>query len=236
MTGKVATRHSTKAAERPMAAVPPRGKEACDSAPHPLAIHFPVADAIAALLHPHAEVVVHDVVTDRIARICNSFSSRRPGDASHLVGDPDLSPDQNVYGPYERAERDGARIKSVSAALKDREGNLIGLLCINFDVSKFDEAIQLLTAFVNPGPSPSRILFKQDVREQVNWVVREQLVRLGRRLEALDRADRLVIIKELDKEHIFETRNAVPIVARALGVSRASIYNMLREGRRRVAA
>lgn len=214
-----------------MARAPRSPKRARQDEPHPLAIHFPAAEAVAALLHSHAEVVVHDMATDRIVRIWNSFSSRKPGDTSYVVGDPDLTPDRSVYGPYERADRDGARIKSVTAALRDDAGGLAGLLCINLDMSKFDEAIQLLTAFVRPGPTATRVLFKQDLREQVNWIVREQLVRLGKRLEALERADRLIIIRELDRENVFETRNAAPVVARALGMSRASIYSMLREAR-----
>jgi len=197
--------------------------------PHPLAAHFATAEAIAALLHPHAEVVIHDVVADRIVRIWNSFSARRPGDTSYLVGDPDLIPNRNVYGPYERSERDGAHIKSVSAALRNKDGELAGLLCINFDVSKFDEAVSLLSAFVKPDPREARVLFRKDVREQVNWVVRQELLRFGKRMDLLNRDERLEIIRHLDKANVFETRNAAPLVARALGMSRASVYNMLRD-------
>ena len=173
-------------------------------------------------------MVIHDVFADRIVRIWNAVSSRHSGDTSYLVGDPDLVPDRNVYGPYEKAERDGGRIKSVSAALRNEQGELAGLLCINLDVSKFDEAISMLNAFVRPLAGEARLLFRRDVREQVNWIVREQLLRLGKRMEALDRADRVHILRELDLAHVFETRNAVPLVARALGMSRASLYNMLR--------
>jgi len=42
----------------------------------------PACAAIAALLHPHAEVVVHELATDTIVAIWNPFSGRTVGDPS----------------------------------------------------------------------------------------------------------------------------------------------------------
>ncbi len=43
------------------------------------AVHRPIAQAIAALLHPHAEVVIHDLRSGRIVDIWNAFSHRKAG-------------------------------------------------------------------------------------------------------------------------------------------------------------
>ncbi|WP_193366537.1 PAS domain-containing protein, partial [Inquilinus limosus] len=43
-----------------------------------------VAEAVAALLGPEAEVVLHELATDTILRIVNPLSRRRPGDPSLL--------------------------------------------------------------------------------------------------------------------------------------------------------
>jgi predicted transcriptional regulator YheO len=48
-------------------------------------------------------------------------------------------------------------------------------------------------------------------------------------MEMLKRNERLEIIRHLDKANVFETRNAAPLVARALGISRASVYNLLQD-------
>lgn len=199
--------------------------------PHDLKRHFPTAAAIAALLHPHAEVVVHDIVADTIAGIWNSFSQRRPGDASNLRNDEELAIDQELYGPYEKAQPDGSRVKSVSAALPDAQGKTIGLLCINLDMSKFDQAIDMLKAFVSPTPSMPAVLMRGDVREQVNLAIREESERINKHVDAMNRNDRVEVVRKLDRQGVFQTRNAAPIVARAFNLSRASVYKMLREAR-----
>jgi len=195
-----------------------------------LSRYFPAAEAIAELLRPHAEVVIHDLTNDRIVAIWNAFSNRKKGDPSNLANDEELTLGKSVLGPYEKATPNGDRIKSVSAALADDEG-VPGLLCINFDMSKFDEAISLLKAFASPLKGMPKVLFKNDLREQVNLIIREQLMRMNKRITALDRNDRVTVIRQLDLAHVFETRNAVPLVATAFGISRATLYNLLAEAR-----
>ena len=201
------------------------------TSPGSLAVHFPTAAAIAALLAPQAEVVVHDLRTDRVAGIWNAFSKRKVGDPSHLGDDPELIGEQDVYGPYEKAAADGGRLKSVSAILKDEAGRRIGLLCINFDLAVFDKAIALLGAFAQsqqPRPEP---IFAQDWREQINLGIRAFLQERQLTLKALDRADRVALVGALDAKNLFATRNAALHVANALGVSRATIYNLLADAR-----
>ncbi|GAB7551235.1 PAS domain-containing protein [Novosphingobium sp. 11B] len=190
-----------------------------------------VAEAIATLLHPHAEVVIHDIANDRIAGIWNAFSNRRVGDPSNLRNDPELQSNNIIVGPYEKAERDGGRIKSISAVLPDRQGNRAGYLCINLDMSKFDAAIELLSNFVSsPAPIPE-FLFKGDLREQVNMILRQELLSMKKSMAVLTREDRRCIVRRLDEAHIFQARNSVPLVASALGLGRANLYHILRSVR-----
>ncbi|WP_374381534.1 transcriptional regulator [Dongia sp.] len=201
-------------------------------APGSLAVHFPTAAAIAALLAPQAEVVVHDLRSDRVAGIWNAFSKRKIGDPSHLGDDPELIGERDVYGPYEKAAPDGGRLKSVSAILKDEAGRRVGLLCINFDLAMFDKAMALIGAFTEsqqPRPEP---IFAQDWREQINLGIRAFLQEKQLTLKALDRSDRVALMASLDAQNLFATRNAALHVADALGVSRATIYNLLGDARR----
>ncbi|VEP15300.1 hypothetical protein H1P_3240002 [Hyella patelloides LEGE 07179] len=46
--------------------------------------YLPIAQAIEMLLYPYAEIVLHDLATNTIAAIFNSFSHREPGDDSLL--------------------------------------------------------------------------------------------------------------------------------------------------------
>jgi predicted transcriptional regulator YheO len=64
----------------------------------------PACEAIARLLSPHAEVVLHDPRTDTIAGIWNPVSGRRIGDASLLSELDGLRPaGRDVFGPYPKS-------------------------------------------------------------------------------------------------------------------------------------
>ncbi len=194
-------------------------------------IHRPVAQAIAALLHPHAEVVIHDLRTDRIIDIWNAFSRRKAGDESLLGDDIELHLDRDVYGPYDKANVDGARLKSITAALRDDKGKCIGLMCVNMDVSQFDQAIKLLSAFAAPSEPRPEALFRQDWREHINLVIRAFLESKRKALKALDREERIALIAEIDAAGLFAARNAAPHVASAMNVSRATVYALLNAAR-----
>jgi predicted transcriptional regulator YheO len=196
-----------------------------------LALYFPIGEAVAALLHPHAEVVIHDIATDRVVRIWNAFSKRRPGDPSYLGHDPDLLAGAEIYGPFEKAHDDGGRLKSVSAVLRSAKGERLGFLCINLDLAKLDAAIALLSAFGMPSAALPETLFRHDWREQINLAIRAFLQRTGTSLKALDRSDRVALIGSLDSKGLFEARNAAPLIAKSLGISRASVYGLLAAAR-----
>lgn len=195
------------------------------------AVHRPIAQAIAALLHPHAEVVIHDLRSGRIIDIWNAFSHRKAGDESLLGDDIELHLDRDVYGPYDKANVDGARLKSITAALRGDQGKRIGLMCVNMDVSQFDQAIKLLSAFAAPSELRPEAMFRQDWREHINLVIRAFLERKRRALKALDREERIALIAEIDAAGLFAARNAAPHVASAMSVSRATVYALLSAAR-----
>ncbi|MET1028073.1 MAG: helix-turn-helix domain-containing protein, partial [Dongiaceae bacterium] len=157
------------------------------------------------------------------------------GSPSYLGHDPNLLAEKDTYGPYEKANPDGGRVKSVSAVLRDGKGQRAGFLCINLDVSKFDAAINLLSAFAAPLEARPDPLFHHDWRERINLAIRDFLIQDGKALSALDRSDRIALLARLDDQGLFQTRNAVPFVAQALDVSRATVYGLLTEARRAAA-
>lgn len=188
-----------------------------------------VADAIQALLHPHAEVVLHTLDQDRIVYIANCFSKRAPGDESLLdedVSGPHCPP---VLGPYDKINYDGRRLRSVSAVLRDAHGLAVGLLCVNLDLSRFEAAATLLREFVDPpGNPPPESLFNKDWRERIHHITRDFLAERNTAFEALERADKIALVARIQEAGLFEARHACEYVAAQLGVSRATIYNYLR--------
>jgi D-arginine utilization repressor len=185
----------------------------------------PVIEGVVALLHPHAEVVVHDVERDLIVAIWNPFSGRRVGDPSLLSELPDHKPGFGVLGPYEKTGIDGHRITSVTTEIADGAG----LICINLDRFPLDTAIETLSRFAAAAhPQPS-MLFERDWREEIAVVVDDWCRRHRTDRTRLRREERVEIVRVLDDKGLFATRHAAAHVARTLGVSRATIYSLKQE-------
>lgn len=195
---------------------------------------IPVADAIAIVLRPYAEVVLHDLEAEEIAYIANPISRRAPGDSSltDLIGvDVDGC---EVIGPYPKTNPDGRSLKSITAILRDKQGQPYGLLCINIDVSMFETLESLAKAFLrlDDGKARPSALFEKDWREEANEIIGKFLADRGEVARKLSYEDRLQIIGELDVRGLFNVRNAVPYIARLLGVSRATLYKSLKDARK----
>ncbi|KOT84723.1 hypothetical protein ADK70_22590 [Streptomyces rimosus subsp. pseudoverticillatus] len=190
----------------------------------------PACQAVALLLGPYAEVVLHDPDTDRILAIWNPMSGRGPGDPS-LLGELDtLDPSaRDVFGPYEKLLGDGRRLSSVSAVLRDTAGKASAVLCVNLDRTPLEQAATLLSAFGAPVVSRPEPLFEQDWSERVQHIVGAYVRECGRPVERLTRADRLAVVARLEKAEIFAVRRAAPVVARTLRVSRSTLYGLLAE-------
>lgn len=192
----------------------------------------PVAEALARLLHPHAEVVLHDLESGTIASIFNAISRRRVGDASLIEDVERLRDGLNVHGPYEKRLFDGRRIKYVSSLLKNDAGEAVGLLCVNLDVSLVEQLGTVIQGFLDSTRDSGALdeLFEDDWQERINAFVSNHLEEKHRALAALTRTERAVLVRALHAAGGFRATGAADYVARVLGVSRATVYNDL--GRR----
>jgi D-arginine utilization repressor len=185
----------------------------------------PLILGIVALLHPYAEVVVHDVSKDRIAAIFNGVSGRKVGDASYLGEQPAVQPGCGVLGPYEKVAADGHRITSVTIEVLDGSA----YVCINLDRHPLDEAIATLQRFAQAVVPRPALLFERDWNDEIGMVVDEWC-----RQKSLDRArlskdQRSDLVGVLFDKGLFVRRNAAAQVAKTLGVSRATVYNALQQ-------
>ena len=194
----------------------------------PLSAYYPLCDAIALLLQPQAEVVLHDLATETVAHIANPFSHREVGEPS-LLHEIDFRPDVALIGPYEKVNFDGRRLKSVSAVLRE-DGRAVGVICINLDVTHLHSAIELLTSLtrVPPGAGQPAVLFQEDWHERINQYVHAWTARNGIVIADLSRAQKLQLVGELAADGAFGGKHAAAYVSRVLQMSRASVYNYLR--------
>ncbi len=206
-----------------------------------LSSYKPGADAIAKLLHPYAEVVIHDIEMDTIVHIANPYSKREIGDTSYLglVSDPtDYVLEQNVLGPYEKTGDDGQRIRSITAVLRNEAAKPIGILCINLDFSAletaFDSAFEALNGLIRPPNSEARpeVIFREEWQERIKLEIRAFLREKGRTQEPLNTKERRELMRSIDQKRLFYARKSVEQVASLLKISRATAYKDLNQIRK----
>ncbi len=191
--------------------------------------YISVGQAIAALLYPYAEVVLHDLKKQQIVALFNNISKRQIGDDSLLEAEAHTKEFPDYFEPYDKVNWDGRKLKSTTVTIRNAKGQPVGLLCINLDISKFEELRQVLTAFTqipSSQPLPSQ-LFKEDWREKINQFVQEYLKSTGKQLKSLTKEDKRHLVLKLHDEGAFRAKNAASYVADALDISRATVYNYL---------
>jgi D-arginine utilization repressor len=195
---------------------------------------FAVGEAVATLLHPHAEVVLHDLRTGRIVRIWNSFSDRQAGDLSNLKEAEAAFPsDLQVLGPYDKALNSEGRTKSITAAMRDEDDELFGFMCINLDVSLLDRAATVLSAFASSELKRPEPIYRNDMKQHINYLVRDYSLKVNRPIDNLAREQRVELVSTINRDGLFQARNSVKLVATAMKISRASVYNLLAEANRK---
>lgn len=195
---------------------------------------IPIAEAFVRLLHPFAEVVIHDLKKDQIAAIYNPFSKRKVGDRSYLQRyDFMISSKENVIGPYEKTNYDGRKLKSISIVLRNHKKTPQGFLCVNMDTSVFESCQNALALFLKHDTKnlsqETQKLFKDDLYEQINLFVQDYCKQKRLSIEVLSREDKQLIVHKLKKSGAFHGKNATSYIARILSVSRATIYNYVND-------
>jgi predicted transcriptional regulator YheO len=190
--------------------------------------YFSIAEAISLLLYPHGEVVIHDLKTGKIAAIFNNLSKRKIGDESLIEESFPETDLPDVFPVYPKTNWDGRKMKSTTATIRDKKGDPIGLLCINLDISKWEEFRHFLAQWSNEQNQPE-VLFKDDWREKINFFVNEFLRKENCTMKALSKEKKKELIQTLHKEGAFKAKNAATYAADILDLSRATIYNYLKD-------
>jgi predicted transcriptional regulator YheO len=203
---------------------PPRHDPALDN-------YRAIADAIATLFFPHAEVVLHDLRTQQVDYIANNISKRAIGDDAALEDMLSGAVDERNIGPYEKLNWDGQKIRSMSTVLRDASGTPIAVLCINLNISLFETAKQALDLFLSSSkliPQPDA-LFRDDWQERINSFLHGWLRQRQLGLNLLTREHKRELVEALHAEGAFKGKSAANYVANVLNMGRATVYKHLKE-------
>lgn len=198
---------------------------------HPLSVYVPVAQAIARLLAPHAEVVIHDLAKCVIFHIEHPLSPRKAGDESLLDLPPMEGEESSLWKPYPKTNWDGRSLRSISAPLQDPiKKERRGLLCINYDLTLHEQTVQWLQGFLECGREQPAPLFQSDWKERIHAFIHQTIEKKGWSFSTLNREQKRVIVQALRQEGAFDGKKAAEYIAQILRISRASVYNYIQEG------
>jgi len=189
------------------------------------------ATAFSTLLHPLVEVVIHDLKTQKICFITGglkgSLSQRKIGDPSLLDTEKNENFTENIP-PYSKINFDGRLIKSLSLPIQEN-GETIALMCINVDISVFEQVHQLTSLLLETNQTEHpESLFKNDWQERIHKALHGFLKEKEWIFQALTTAQKKIIIHHFYNQGAFEEKNAADYIAKILSLSRATIFNALR--------
>ncbi|UCP11685.1 PAS domain-containing protein [Pseudomonas sp. MM213] len=189
-----------------------------------------IADGIALLYFPHAEVIIHDIKTQTIVHIANNISKRKLGDDSALDQLPGDFEIVSNLGPYEKLNWNGQKIRSITSVLRNDDDEPEALLCINMNFTVLEMAREALNNFFEPSrllPQPDA-LFRDDWQERINTFLHAWLKEHNLSLPGLTRNDKRLLVEAFYAEGAFEGRSASDYIANVLSMGRATVYKYVK--------
>ena len=224
--------------------------------PNPLLQQYiKLTEFLGLALGPDYEVVLHDLTNKdhSIIAIANShISGRKLGApltnmALSILRDKSYEhTDYHLH--YYSINVNGKDLRSSTFFIKD-SGELIGLLCINFDDSRYMELHEKLFSLIHPGNFVKNISSgiaesKENVKDLSSRItenfaidvasLREQIFNdatasFTTPVDRLNQNERKEIMIKLYEQGLFQLKGSIPFVAKRFSCSQATIYRYLGE-------
>ena len=195
------------------------------------------------VLGPRYEVVLH-VLTSETEAYIGAIANGEVSGRTLNSGLTDLARKIIQEKEYKRRDyllnyvgktHNGKDISSSTYFIKDKAGNLLGLLCINIDTTKHkllaQEILQLaniklpILQMVSETQNNEYVEhFPHSVQDIINSVVDFDMLQPDLKLT---KEKKISIIKELNDKNIFQVKGAVQEVSNTLKISEASVYRYL---------
>ncbi|MFK4785775.1 transcriptional regulator [Fusobacterium sp. MFO224] len=210
-------------------------------------------DFLAHTLGPDYEIVLYDFSYDgsSIISIANGHISGRkvgaPLNKKSLEAiSKEIYKSNNYISDYISLSKDGKMLRSNVYFIKDSSGDLLGLLCINFDDSRYQLLVEDVLKLCHPNdfakeknnyigkPELKEInknnfeSFDSSMEDTVDEILKALMVELGVSVERLTLSEKMEIVETMNYKGVFILRGAVKYVAEKLMCSQASIYRYLK--------
>jgi predicted transcriptional regulator YheO len=195
-----------------------------------------LAVALRRVFCPFCEVVIHDFSDFEHSIVCieGNITNRRIGGAATdllLTKVSQGDTDEDLYD-YLTNLPGGRVMKSCTVWLREEDGSAYGAFCVNFDMTAFVAMHKVLESFVATEARSDVVeTFADDIEDTIHSIVTTTLYETGQSLPLMGREEKVDLIGRLAEKGVFQVKKSVSILADQLGLSRATVYNYLREAR-----
>jgi len=150
-------------------------------------------------------------------------------------------PDVDAVVNYRTSGPDGRQLKSTSVMLRDRRGNPYGAVCINMDLTEALMGKAFLDEFCMEETITTPLdrhvalepITPEPVGHMVDRLIAESIEAVRTPVALMRKEDRMRAVERMEARGVFVMKGSIERAARALNVSRFSIYNYLKEIRNR---
>ena len=196
---------------------------------------IPIAETIGRTFGNRCEVVLHDLTIPEksvVYTVNGDVTGRREGQTfdrlvRSVLLNKNFTRDYAVNYTFET--EDGRRIKSSSSLVRDEAGEVVGVFCVNYDITFMKTLHDELELFLPMQEDSSVISPEMAADQDVTTVVDTLIDNIvsGRKKQGLTKQDNLEMIRFMDDKGIFLVKGAIDKVAACMGLSKVTIYGYL---------
>jgi predicted transcriptional regulator YheO len=207
---------------------------------------IPVAKAIAKTFGKNCEVLLHDIsdIEHSVVSIENGHvTGRKPGAPLTDLGlyflNSDFFNDTDFIANYQTESKDGKKLKSTSIFIRNKNREIIGFLCINFNMEPLMNVSREIDEFCHlKNNIKENIAFLREEKEETFSDSLDELMercfskaqqKIGKDINKMQKDEKIEMVRYLQKHGIFLVKDAIDRIAEKLNVSRFTIYNYLAE-------
>lgn len=195
--------------------------------------YVPIAQLIAQTFGKNCEVVLHDLTKPHnsvVYTVNAHVTGKEVGETFNILISKVLlsaSFKEDVTANYLTITSDGREIKSSTAFIRNGKNDVVGAICINYDLDKMKDMKVFLDEFMHINDDNTIQASDQieNVLDIADSIIEKTL--LGVNFDLLNRAERLNLIAFMDQKGLFLIKGSIDKVADKLGVSKVTIYSYL---------
>lgn len=198
-----------------------------------------IADVIAGTFGPRCEAVVHDLSQPEssVVYVANgSVTDRAVGQSfDHLIRqvlmNKKFKNDRAINYLFEMP--DHRKIRSSSMLIRDEEDKIVGMLCINYDISGWVQMQEELVRMLNLEPAEIPPQGEEEVTPDVMTIIDDLIRKIvgNQDVKNLTRKKCVELVRFMDEKGVFLVKGTVDKVAEIMGVTKVTIYSYLDEAK-----